>query len=186
MITFVFVLVGFAVILAVGLAAVGRFDGLPQIIPDRAPDAFPLERPATAADVDAVRFDVGLRGYRMDEVDDLLDRLSVDLADRDTRIAELEVALSGVSGSPTDAAAVGRAVHQTAPGATGHDESAAESASDSGAERPDLGADEPADAPADEPADGVAAATVAAATVAAATRDTAHAWRPVDRFGPVE
>lgn len=36
-----------------------------------------------AEDVDAIRFDTALRGYRMDQVDDVIDRLQA-------RIAELE------------------------------------------------------------------------------------------------
>jgi DivIVA domain-containing protein len=35
-----------------------------------------------------------LRGYRMGEVDDVLDRLGAELAERDVRIAELEAALA--------------------------------------------------------------------------------------------
>ena len=42
------------------------------------------------SDVDQVRFSVGLRGYRMDEVDDVLDRLAYDLEARDARISVLE------------------------------------------------------------------------------------------------
>ncbi|KOG88486.1 hypothetical protein ADK38_19535 [Streptomyces varsoviensis] len=45
---------------------------------------------------------VGLRGYRMAEVDDALDRLAAELTERDSRIAELEAALAGAQ-----AAAVG-------------------------------------------------------------------------------
>ena len=41
-----------------------------------------------------MRFAVGVRGYRMDEVDDVLDRLSVEVAERDARIAELEQRLA--------------------------------------------------------------------------------------------
>jgi DivIVA domain-containing protein len=37
-----------------------------------------------------VRFAIGLRGYRMDQVDDVLDRLGRELAARDDRIAALE------------------------------------------------------------------------------------------------
>ena len=37
-----------------------------------------------------LRFSVGLRGYRMDEVDDVLDRLAYDLEARDARISVLE------------------------------------------------------------------------------------------------
>ncbi len=42
------------------------------------------------ADVDKVRFALGLRGYRMDQVDEVLDRLRDELAAKELRIAELE------------------------------------------------------------------------------------------------
>jgi DivIVA domain-containing protein len=48
-----------------------------------------------AEDVDRLRFSLGLRGYRMDQVDEVLDRLRDQLAVRDARIAELEEALGG-------------------------------------------------------------------------------------------
>ena len=50
-----------------------------------------------------MRFAVGLRGYRMDEVDDVLDRLAVEVAERDARIAELEQRLTA-RGVPAPAA----------------------------------------------------------------------------------
>lgn len=40
-------------------------------------------------DVDAVRFGLGLRGYRMDQVDEVLDGLAAALAQRDAQIEEL-------------------------------------------------------------------------------------------------
>ena len=40
--------------------------------------------------MDALRFTVALRGYRMDEVDAVLDRLVGEIEVRDARIAELE------------------------------------------------------------------------------------------------
>lgn len=42
-----------------------------------------------AADVDTVRFDTALRGYRMDDVDARLDDLRGTLADREQTLAEL-------------------------------------------------------------------------------------------------
>lgn len=54
--------------------------GLPPVL---LPDA-----PAPE-DVDRVRFALGLRGYRMDQVDQVLDRLRDELAAKDARIAEL-------------------------------------------------------------------------------------------------
>lgn len=45
-------------------------------------------------DVDAVRFSLGLRGYRMDEVDAVLTRLAVALSDRDDEIRTLRKRLA--------------------------------------------------------------------------------------------
>ena len=93
--TDVFMLAAIAVIAVVALLAVGRLGELPDVEGDRAPLALPDDRPLDGDDVDGVRFAVGLRGYRMDEVDDVLDRLSGDIAARDARIAVLESQLAG-------------------------------------------------------------------------------------------
>ncbi len=45
--------------------------------------------------MEALRLPTGARGYRMREVDDVLDRLGAELAERDARIAELQSALAG-------------------------------------------------------------------------------------------
>jgi len=94
-VTFVFLLAGIAVIAAVALLAVGRLGELPDVEPDRAPLALPDDRAMVRADVDSVRFAVGLRGYRMDEVDDVLDRLAAEVSDRDATIATLQDQLRG-------------------------------------------------------------------------------------------
>ena len=91
--TVLFALTGIAVVVAVAMLAVGRLGELAPTTADRAPLAVP-EGALAADDVDAVRFAVGLRGYRMDEVDEVLDRVAVDLAARDERIAELEAQLA--------------------------------------------------------------------------------------------
>ena len=56
-----------------------RADGAP----DSAPVALPQGRVLVAHDLDNVRLPVSFRGYRMAEVDALLDRLSEELAIRD-------------------------------------------------------------------------------------------------------
>jgi DivIVA domain-containing protein len=99
-VVFVFMLVGFAVIAVVSLLAVGRLGELPDAEPDRAPLALPEDRPMAGDDVDAVRFAVAVRGYRMDEVDDVLDRLADDITLRDARIAELESRLGDPDPGP--------------------------------------------------------------------------------------
>lgn len=58
------------------------------------------------ADVDKLRFSLGLRGYRMDQVDEVLDRLRDELAAKDVRIAEL---LTSDAGAPAPAAGEGDA-----------------------------------------------------------------------------
>lgn len=45
-----------------------------------------------AADIQRLRLSVALRGYRMDQVDAVFDRLAGALAERDARISELEAA----------------------------------------------------------------------------------------------
>nr|WP_276610646.1 DivIVA domain-containing protein [Kineococcus siccus] len=44
------------------------------------------EGPVVASDVDAVRFSLGLRGYRMDEVDAVLEKLRDEIRERDDEL----------------------------------------------------------------------------------------------------
>lgn len=53
----------------------------------------PSDRALTGEDLQRLRFGVSLRGYAMSQVDDVLDRLSGELAERDRRIADLEALL---------------------------------------------------------------------------------------------
>lgn len=46
--------------------------------------------PLRPTDLSGLRLSTGVRGYRMSEVDDVLDRLAGELAWRDTRIAALQ------------------------------------------------------------------------------------------------
>ncbi len=70
---------------AVAVVAAGR--GTPmQPAYDDAPDALvPAEGPLTAADLRRVRFPIALRGYRMAEVDALLDRLAEEREEAEAR-----------------------------------------------------------------------------------------------------
>jgi DivIVA domain-containing protein len=88
-----------AVVAAVALAVLGDGGVLPEAVPDRADTGLPDDRPLRRADIDEARLPVALRGYRMGEVDDVLDRLAAELAERDARIAELEAALEGARAS---------------------------------------------------------------------------------------
>ncbi|MGW1108087.1 DivIVA domain-containing protein [Streptomyces sp. NPDC002540] len=85
------------VVAAVTLAVVGggKSAVLQDVAPEQLTDPLPATRPVGRADVEALRLPVALRGYRMTDVDEALDRLGAELAERDARIAELESALAG-------------------------------------------------------------------------------------------
>ncbi|MET9384068.1 DivIVA domain-containing protein [Streptomyces sp. NPDC002928] len=96
---FLFLVVALAVVVAaVTLAVVGGGEGtgpLPEAAPERLHDPLPPERPVSRADIDSLRFPLAPRGYRMADVDDALNRLGAELAERDARITDLESALAG-------------------------------------------------------------------------------------------
>ncbi|MFJ9806658.1 DivIVA domain-containing protein [Streptomyces sp. NPDC101158] len=85
------------VVAAVTLAVVGGGDSevLPEAAPEQLVDPLPATRPVGPGDIEALRLPVAARGYRMGDVDDVLDRLGAELAERDARIADLEAALAG-------------------------------------------------------------------------------------------
>lgn len=67
------------VVLALGgvaLVAAGRGAPLAEVYDDRPDSTVPAEGPLSADDLRRVRFSLGFRGYRMSEVDALLDRLA--------------------------------------------------------------------------------------------------------------
>ena len=86
------------VVAALGVAAIVAAGGLGSMSAEPTRDVFrqdlPGDRLLTAEDLQRLRFGVSLRGYSMTQVDDVLDRLGGELADRDRRIAELEAQLS--------------------------------------------------------------------------------------------
>ena len=86
----VLLLVVLAVIGGIAVVATGRGAALPDVAPDRAPTGRLPAGELRRADVDGLRFTLALRGYRMDEVDDVLDRLVAEIERRDQRIRELE------------------------------------------------------------------------------------------------
>lgn len=79
------------VVLALGgiaLVAAGWGTPLAEVYDDRPDVTLPVEGPVTGDDLRRVRFGVVLRGYRMAEVDALLDRVAAQLEaaeDRDRR-----------------------------------------------------------------------------------------------------
>jgi DivIVA domain-containing protein len=90
----VFVVLAGVLVVAAGFAAAGRFGALPHAEPDGAPLELPSASELTTDDLEAVRLGVAFRGYRMDEVDELLHRLQAAMSARDERIASLQAVLS--------------------------------------------------------------------------------------------
>jgi DivIVA domain-containing protein len=72
----------------------GRGETQPPAALDRSPVELPDDRPVTAEDVRALRISVAVRGYRMSEVDWLLDQFAITLEERDAEIARLRSATS--------------------------------------------------------------------------------------------
>ena len=67
----------------------GRGETQPPAEPDRSPVELPVDRPVDGDDVRALRMSVAVRGYRMTEVDWLLDQLAQTIDERDVEIARL-------------------------------------------------------------------------------------------------
>ncbi len=72
----------------------GRGETQPPAELDRSPVELPDDRPVTADDVRALRISVAFRGYRMTEIDWLLDQFALVLEERDAEIATLTARLS--------------------------------------------------------------------------------------------
>lgn len=70
------------IVLAMGgiaLLAAGKGAPLAEVYDDRPDVNVPADRPLEADDLRRIRFSIALRGYRMSEVDALLDRLASQL-----------------------------------------------------------------------------------------------------------
>ena len=67
----------------------GRGETQPPAELERSPVELPDHRPVTADDVRALRISAAFRGYRMSEVDWLLDQFALVLEERDAQIAAL-------------------------------------------------------------------------------------------------
>lgn len=76
----------------------GRADPMADMPRDAVPVNLPVDRPIRADDVPGLRFDLALRGYRMDQVDHTLERLRLDLALLEAEIESLRRTGSGEHG----------------------------------------------------------------------------------------
>jgi DivIVA domain-containing protein len=77
-----------------GSLLLGRGETQPPAELDRSPVELPDDRPVAADDLRALRISVAFRGYRMTEVDWLLDQFAQTLDERDAEIAALRSRLA--------------------------------------------------------------------------------------------
>lgn len=91
-------------VLVIGLVvagAVGLFGG--HLDPPVHTSPFQqLPLPVVPQDIDALRFDQTLRGYRMGQVDDTLDRLRDALVQKDRELAERDALIADLTASQPD------------------------------------------------------------------------------------
>ncbi|MET8039303.1 DivIVA domain-containing protein [Micromonospora sp. NPDC005215] len=187
-----------AVIFGVTVLVSGRDPGLVPAEPDSQAVALPGTRPLRESDVGAVRFDTGLRGYRMAQVDQAMRRAAYDIGYKSELIGVLEAEVTALRAGRTDDADVLRdAREQSASRATNPeaaDVAKADAAEPDAAESPadevgsgaapvgSTGADpEPAATSSSADSDGVAPAVVPASGAAADSEQTDGA--PADGTG---
>jgi len=81
-VSLILLLVLLAVVAAIAVVAAGRGGSLPDVDVDRSPSGWLPEGPVDRTAVEGLRFSLAFRGYRMDEVDRVLDRLVDELESR--------------------------------------------------------------------------------------------------------
>jgi DivIVA domain-containing protein len=81
--TWVFAILLVLLLGAIAVVAAGRGTPMSEAYDDRPDAVVPTDGPLTADDLRRVRFSLAFRGYRMSEVDALLDRLATE-RDEDT------------------------------------------------------------------------------------------------------
>jgi DivIVA domain-containing protein len=83
------ILVSALIIFAIFAVAIGHGGSMTQFRPDWPGRPLPEDRTVRAHDVADAQFSLAFRGYRMAEVDEALDRLAVEIAERDEQIQRL-------------------------------------------------------------------------------------------------
>ncbi len=89
LVTLLLTLLIMAVVAVVAAVAAGRIAGGLDAPASSLPGRGLPDGPVEAAALDRVRFSPALRGYRMDEVDDVLDRVTEELRHREEELARL-------------------------------------------------------------------------------------------------
>ncbi|GAB3421838.1 DivIVA domain-containing protein [Flindersiella endophytica] len=98
--TWIWVLMAILLLGVTAAVAVGYGGSMGRAYPDRPELLLPADRMVSADDLEDVRFSVVMRGYRMDEVDDVVRRLVREIAERDARLSELTAAFAASAAEP--------------------------------------------------------------------------------------
>jgi len=104
-VTLLLVTVGIAIVAGVAVLIARDHPVLDEADVAARPMAWPPPNGVGAGDLESARFGVVLRGYRMDEVDRVLDDAAAALRQRDARVAELEGVLAMLVPRPAGDAA---------------------------------------------------------------------------------
>jgi hypothetical protein len=83
-----------------GSMLLGRGETQPPAELDRSPVELPDDRPVVGDDIRALRISVAFRGYRMTEIDWLLDQFASTLDERDAEITALRARLGELTAAP--------------------------------------------------------------------------------------
>ncbi len=84
-----------AIVFGITVAITSR-DGLRPAEPDGRAVPLPVDRPLSESDLTAVTFDLVVRGYRMDQVDEALRRVAYDIGYKDELIKVLEAEVAAL------------------------------------------------------------------------------------------
>ncbi|HSJ20179.1 MAG TPA: DivIVA domain-containing protein [Nocardioidaceae bacterium] len=82
---------------AVAVVAAGAGGSMAEVYDDRPDSRVQADGPLTAEDIRTVRFTTALRGYRMSEVDALLERLATELDEARADAARADAARANVA-----------------------------------------------------------------------------------------
>lgn len=105
-----------AVVFGVMVLVSGGDPGLREVEPDGRGVPLPGSRPLVEQDVTKVTFDLGLRGYRMDQVDRALKRVAYDIGYKDELINVLTAEVEALRDGRVDDAEALRAARLAASG----------------------------------------------------------------------
>src|SRR5262245_33358267 len=169
-----------AIVFGVSVLITGGDPGLEAAEPDGRAVPLPSTRPLVETDLTQTRFDTALRGYRMAQVDQTLNRVAYDIGYKDELITVLEAEINALrSGRFEDAEVLRRAREAAIAGTSVAQEAGSKFAGRPAPSEVDLGLIDESSEPDKDGADRVDQAAVdGEASAAAETEDSQNADDP--------